>query len=65
MIGPVIVGFLLISMDWRETLQWIILPTLLVGFLFLQIRKWVPEQPKRKAFAKEDFLHLWKSLTKK
>jgi MFS family permease len=52
-IGPVIVGFLLVSMDWRETLHWLILPTLLVGVLFLRIRKWVPEQPHRKAFSKE------------
>jgi MFS family permease len=64
-IGPVLVGFLLASMDWRETLHWIILPTLLVGILFLQIRKWVPEQPERKAISKEDFQHLWKIWTKK
>lgn len=64
-IGPVIVGFLLVSMDWRETLHWLILPTLLVGVLFLWIRKWVPEQPHRKAFSKEDLQHLWKSWTKK
>ena len=64
-IGPVIVGFLLASMDWRETLHWLILPTLLVGVLFLWIRKWVPEQPQRKAFSKEDLQHLWKTWTKK
>ena len=64
-IGPVIVGFLLASMDWRESLHWIILPTLLVGILFLQIRKWVPEQPESKSISKEDFQHLWKSWTKK
>jgi len=64
-VGPVIVGFMLATMDWRETLHWIIFPTLLVGILFLQIRKWVPEQPERKAISKEDFKHLWKSWTKK
>ena len=64
-VGPVIVGFLLASMDWRETLHWIILPTLLVGFLFLKIQKWVPEQPQRKAFSKEDFQLLWKNWAQK
>ena len=64
-VGPVIVGFLLASMDWRETLHWIILPTLLVGLLFLKIRKWVPEQPQRKAFSREDFQLLWKNWSQK
>ncbi|MEC7086040.1 MAG: MFS transporter, partial [SAR324 cluster bacterium] len=64
-VGPVIVGFLLASMDWRETLHWIILPTLVVGFLFLKIRKWVPEQPQRKAFSREDFQLLWKNWSQK
>ena len=64
-IGPVVVGFLLASMDWRETLHWIILPTLFVGFLFLWIRKLVPEQTQRKTFSKEDLKYFWKSWTKK
>ena len=64
-IGPVVVGFLLGYMDWRESLHWIILPTLLVGVLFLWIRKWVPEQTQRKTFSKVDLKHLWKSWTKK
>ena len=64
-IGPVVVGFLLASMDWRETLHWIILPTLLVGLLFLWIRKLVPEQTQRRTFSKEDLKYLWKSWTKK
>ena len=64
-VGPVIVGILLASMDWRETMQWIILPTLLAGLLFLKIRKLVPENPLRKTISKADFKHLWKSWTKK
>jgi len=64
-IGPVIVGILLASMDWRETLHWIILPTLLVGILFLQIRKWIPEHPECKAISEENFQYHWKNWTKK
>ena len=64
-VGPVIVGILLASMDWRQTIHLIILPTLLVGLLFLKIRKLVPKQAKLKAISKEDFQHLWKSWTKK
>ena len=62
-IGPVIDGLLLVSMDWRETVHWLILPTLLVSFLFFRIRKWVPEQPHCKTFSKEGLRHLWKSWT--
>ncbi|MBG55895.1 MAG: MFS transporter [Deltaproteobacteria bacterium] len=64
-IGPVIAGIMLASMDWRKTLHWIILPTLIVGVLFLKIRKLVPEQSHRKVISKEKFQHLWKSWTKK
>ena len=64
-VGPVIVGILLASTDWRQTIQLIILPTLLVGLLFIKISKLVPEQTRIKAFSKEDFKHLWKIWTKK
>ena len=64
-VGPVIVGFLLASMTWRETMHWIVLPPLLVGILFFRIRNWVPEQTPRKAFAKENFQHLWRNWAQK
>ena len=64
-VGPVIVGFLLASMTWRETMHWIVLPPLLVGILFFRIRNWVPEQTPHKAFAKENFQHLWRNWTQK
>ncbi len=64
-VGPVIVGILLTSMDWRQTMHLIILPTLLVGLLFLKIRKLVAEHSKPKAISKQDFKNLWKSWTKK
>ena len=64
-VGPVIVGFLLASMDWRETLHWIILPTLLVGLLFSRSGNGFRNNPSARLFRGRIFSFSGKTGLKK
>lgn len=54
-IGPLLVGFLLTVIDWRQTLQIIALPGVLMGVAFFVIAKWIPDQPTTRRVSRADF----------
>ena len=54
-IGPLLVGFLLTVIDWRQTLQIIALPGALMGVAFFVIAKWIPDQQATGKVSRADF----------
>lgn len=64
-LAPLAVGFLLVHLDWRTTLQIAALPALLMGLYFLFLLPRVPPSPDG-AMSRADFgalLRAWRSKT--
>jgi len=56
--APLAVGFLLATFDWRTVLQLSVLPTVIMGIVFLRIARHVP--PSREgALSVSDLRYLW------
>ena len=54
-VGPLIVGFLLTMIDWRNTLQLITLPAALMGIWFIVQMKHIPLQTSRMRWNRQEF----------
>lgn len=54
-VGPLIVGFLLTMIDWRNTLQLITLPAALMGVWFIIQMKHIPLQTSRMQWNRHEF----------
>jgi len=54
-IGPLLVGFLLTVIDWRQTLQLIALPGAVMGLAFFWIARWIPAQATTGKVSRADF----------
>jgi MFS family permease len=58
-VAPLSVGFLLIYLDWRETLQLTTLPAIIMGLIFVRLATKV-EPPKQKRPSRREFIEVFR-----
>lgn len=58
-VAPLSVGFLLVYLDWRETLQLTTLPAIIMGFIFVRLATKV-EPPKQKRPSRREFIEVFR-----
>jgi MFS family permease len=61
-VAPLLVGFLLVSMDWRQALQINTIPAIVMGLVFFRLARMVP--PPHKSLEKSSLLELVRAMTR-
>jgi FSR family fosmidomycin resistance protein-like MFS transporter len=59
-LAPLAVGFLLAYVDWRAALQLMVLPTIVMGLLFIRVARSVPAATRRRP-TRSDLLEVWRT----
>lgn len=59
-LGPLLVGFLLAYMDWQSALQICVIPTLIMGILFIFVARRIPKRQTTR-FSRQDIVSLWQT----